>query len=297
MTVCIGVLCDWGKTLVAVSDNKIGFNNLFSADYAALKTLPIWRSNTVMVAGDDVSHADPVLERAYGLLSEGWNAKKKFSSRRRPIESRIVADALHDAYQWRLTQQIESLILKRRGYTVESFLRDGKKQIPDTEYSQLCKRIDSVTLDKLTLLLGGFDPNGKGHLWVIDQDSGQPRCHDRLGMAAIGTGAYAAFSMLSYYTDNRMVRYPYVPLSRGLYCALTAKFMAESADGVGKGTFLVVFRKRKSARDRGHVRVLDDAQIDQVRERWQKEGAPRLPDFKFVDETVASLLRGIDQAD
>jgi len=67
MSVCIAVLCNDKKTLICVSDNKVNFGT-FSADTIAMKDIPIYKKCTALVAGNDMEHATPILQRAVQII-------------------------------------------------------------------------------------------------------------------------------------------------------------------------------------------------------------------------------------
>lgn len=281
VSVCIAGLCEESKSVVCISDKKVSFGE-FSAEDAVIKAEPLWRDGSVvMFAGDDVSHADPIIQHAHGLLSEGWDKSKRPQKRRQGLPTTILADALDVAYQWRLQKQIETSVLRSYGYTVATFKKYGRKECTEHQHADICRRIDQVHLDGLVFLLAGFSPNGHGHIWTIN-GSDAPRLYDRLGAWAIGSGARAALSLLSHYTSTHQLGLTHCSLERLIYCGLTAKFMAEGASDVGRFTFVTVTRRAPEPR----IRFMGNTDIEKVRAYWDEHGAPR------VSEDFESEIRG-----
>jgi hypothetical protein len=196
-----------------------------------------------------------------------------------------VANAVDQAYGERLQQEINNKVLRKRGFTVESFLEKGKQKCTPSAYLSLCNRIDQVRFS-LRFLICGFDAKKEGHIFSVDGD-GTPKCYDDIGMWAIGTGASAALSSLAFHKNN---------LDFGLssteeeivYFALAAKFMAESAGSVGKATFISVHRPGSELR---YISYTDRLLVEKI---WKVEGRPRCPD-KLADR-VKGIVKTREEA-
>jgi hypothetical protein len=276
MSVCIAVLCEERKTLVCVSDNKVNFGT-FSAETVAMKDIPIYKRCTALVAGNDTEHANPILERAHQLLYSNNKVKS-------PSE---IADIVDQAFAERVNREIEAKVLRKRGFTVESFLEKGKQKCTPSAYLALCNRIDQVSIS-LRFLICGFDEQGIGHIYSVDGKTA-PSNYDSVGFWAIGSGAHAALSSLAFHANQADVSV-FRPKEEAVYFALTAKFMAESSDEVGKlGALVSVF----DASPEHEIEYMRLEAITQVRALWQVEGAPRVP--KNISEFVGPLLAPLKQ--
>ncbi|MBI2186564.1 MAG: hypothetical protein HYU37_05495 [Acidobacteria bacterium] len=285
MTVCIAALAEHDKCIVAVSDNKVGFTD-FSAENLAIKNIPFGGGDwTAMCAGNDISHADPILDHASDLLREGWAKQKTPKRRRHTPDPRAVIDALDNALNWRLQREIETSVLRPFGFTAETFRRQGRQQCTETQHAALCAKINQVDLGGLVFLLAGFDQRGIGHIWSVNGVSA-PHNYDRSGMFAVGSGAWPALNTMAFHADAGHLRFRHSSVESVVYCALTAKFMAESASDVGKSTFAVVLRKKGDKA----TQFVKEPEVAVVRERWKNEGAPRFPTAFIVTE-LGSLIK------
>lgn len=266
VTIGIGAICEYGSEIVTITDRKVDFGG-YGADRAVDKSSgfvchrrekysmeSIWFA---LAAGNDVEYVDPVLGRARELLN--------YSSVHPASE---IANALDAAFGESLRKQIENKVLRKRGFTSESFAETGRQRCTPSVYMSLCDRIDRVKLS-LKFLLCGYDRHQDAHLFEIDGENA-PKCYDSLGMWAIGEGAYPAMSCLSYYVD-KLGEFAIKSESEALFLALGAKFMAESAGTVGKET-------RAEIITFNNIRLVDEKTITSVREIWEKEAALRLPD-------------------
>jgi hypothetical protein len=285
VSVCIAALCEQSRCIVAVSDKKVSFGQ-FSAEHAVLKTEPVWRDNMVLFAGNDVSHATPIIDDAFETLFEGWQKSKKPTGRRQRVPTTNIADAIDAAFQKRLLRCIETAVLRPFGYTVATFKKNGRKECSEEQHAEICRKIDAVHLDGLTIMLAGFSANGEGHIWTIDGIN-PPHNYDRFGAWAIGSGAKAALSMLSFYQSAQLIHIRSCSVAHMAYCALTAKFMAESASDVGSSTFVTVTRQR-TAETKG-IEFIHEPSIGKVREQWLEHGAPRLP-LEFINTELPALI-------
>src|SRR5579872_6410181 len=127
MTVCVAAMCDSGKSIVAASDHKLTIGNL-AAEGVALKGTPIGWEWNVMFAGDDMTHAKPILARTKELLSTYTKESDDYAT------YQMVASALADAHDERLHRQIEARYLRNFGLTVDLFREHGKEQLSSTLY-------------------------------------------------------------------------------------------------------------------------------------------------------------------
>jgi len=267
VTVCIAGLSESRKKIVTVTDMKAGLGS-FASDFVAPKSV-FWRKWTIMYAGEDIESVPFIISAAKSSIAKLKGA----------VGPQDIADALDQAYAQRLNKIIETKVLRRYGYTSESFRKQGKKQLTASIYNSLCVGIASVKLS-LRFLVAGFDKQGKGHILVAGGDE-PPTDYTSLGFFAIGSGANAALSSLLFHKSKLRLT---EQVSEGVcvYLLCEAKFMAEPGD-VGRATFIAL----QSAENNGEPRFVTNA--DAIRELWESEGAPCLP--KFTSVRIEKLIR------
>jgi hypothetical protein len=274
VSLCLSLLAESGKKIINISDEKVNFGN-FSADTLALKDMPIYRDIYALFAGNDVEHVEPIVERTRELLLDSP----------KPPSVRDAAKALNCAYGERLREEIYCRVLRRRGFTVESFMAEGKKKCTVSDYLNLCSRIEKVSLS-VKFIVSGFGANGTkgaqdGHIYTIDGSSAPKSCTP-VGMWAIGSGRTAALGWLAHHIERLNMNWMKSEGS-ALYYGLTARFMAEADVEVGRGdTMIYIAEKGKKARYPTHTL------IQTVRDMWEKEGAPQVP--KKLEERMKALI-------
>jgi hypothetical protein len=278
MTVCIGGLL-LSKHIVTIYDRKISLPN-FSADLLMEKADPIHPNWVAMVAGADVTAAVPIWDRVRKKL--GFEVAP---SGQKPEEKTLdeVVRAFVASFQEFRKQEIEDRFLTQHNLTVERFINEGKKLLGVSLFTNVWNQTTSFEV-KCNFLVAGFDKHKGAHLFTID-DPGIYANYDSPGFWAIGTGQEQALSSL-FATETGTD-----PTFEALmYDLCAAKFMAESADGVGKATNVLVHEFGQ------HPKFYDDAAIAKLREIWEKEGKPRRP--AKAEELVKSLplhpMRPID---
>jgi hypothetical protein len=263
MSVCISLLAEHGKKVINISDRKVNFG-AFSADNLALKDYPLYRDIYALFAGNDVEHVEPILNRAREILYE----------LKSPPSVVQAARILDQAYGERVNEEITCRVLRKRGFTVDSFLEKGRQKCTPSAYLNLCNRIDQVSIS-LRFIVSGFGSESTGELasariYVVDGKNA-PKSYTSVGMWAIGTGASAALSSLAFHAERLDVN-SFASEGVALYFGLAAKFAAESSAEVGRGdTFAYIAERGK------RIRYPVYALIQSVRAKWEKEGAARIP--------------------
>ncbi len=271
MSVCIAIICNHGKQIVTVTDKKVDFGD-YSADNIALKNWPLGGGWFALFAGDDVEHARPILTRAREILG-------KITDDRKPMD---YADAVDIAFGEFVQREVANKVLRKRGFTVDSFVEKWRAKCTPSVYLSLCNRIDQVSI-KLQFLVCGFDPDGQAHIFKVDGDSA-PKCYDSVGMWAIGSGAHSAMSCLAYYADMTEV-HQYMPSEHAVFFGLAAKFMAESSGDVGKQAAFVLVH------DSTDVSLVPSSAISKIRTIWDKEASLRAPD-RLTERIQPMILSG-----
>lgn len=261
VTVCIAALCESEKQIVMASDSRVGFGD-FSADRGAVKYSLLPNDYLLLIAGNDVVYAGETVKRISQRV--GGSILRGTDSLKNPDEVALIA---HEELVETRRRLIEAKILSRYGINSSEFAKRGKRLFTDQVFYEICNKIANQDLS-LCFLLAGFDYSGRGHLRVIQADD-SPHDYDALGFAAIGSGASAAMAALSFAKDHSILSSVGTLWSMSCH-VLGAKFMAESADQVGKDTFLL------SIGSKGRFEPHPFCGIEPIRKAWEKTGAPRL---------------------
>ena len=274
VSVCIAVICEGGKKIVCVTDNKVSFED-FSAENAVWKSYPIADRWTALYAGSDVEHAMPII-RAAGKTS--LEMPRKLNRRLTPDE---VIFNLEEAYTERLQSHVERKFLRKHGFDTESFTKSGKLKMTQDVYAKISEKI-AKTEFSLVFLACGFDEDGEAHLFVVNGD-GASGDFEALGYYSIGSGAPAALSVLSFHRSRNELSI-FSSVDEAAYVALSAKFMAESQGAVGTSTVVQIMSNESGRRNE----YISSAGIDAVRKLWNAKGSPRLP--KEAGTLVSKLI-------
>ena len=249
MTVCIAAMS--GEHVVSASDTMVT-GAVLSTDACSSKWesfAPDWQ---VMISGSDITPASPIIERA------AENIKGK------PNTPGEVRRAFKRAFQQQLAEVSADRVLGRFGLDTGTFLKDGRKRFDDATFFELCKEIRAVHFSDLEFLIWGFDKQGIPHIFKVLGD-GETAVFDRPGFATIGSGGYAADTILYYFNQARASN-----LWDTIFHVCAAKFTAERA-GAGRDTSFFVAKKGTAVFS--HLSSL----IDSLRSVWEEHGAPRIP--------------------
>jgi hypothetical protein len=256
MTCCIAAMCDEGKKIVTVSDHMLTMGD-FSADGLALKNDLLHR-NWFALWSDDASYVTAILDLV-----------RKQLDRDKEHDWLEVATAFVNARNAILSFEINSQVLSRHNYSDRTFYGGGgRAALTPTVFNSLQREVCNVKLD-VEFLVGGFDKEGDGHIFTFDNNGATKSC-DQAGFWSIGSGSYSANSTI-FFAAKRNGFNQNSDLRLCLYVASSAKFMAESADGVGIKTFVTV---QEFNHPSGYV---PEPVIDAYRTRWFENFAPKLP--------------------
>jgi len=259
VTVCVAGMADAGKSLVLSCDSMISTGD-FSGDHVAFKLYPLAAATgtwSAMMCGDDITHVWPVIQEANERL---------IRIGRDSVTEETVGRAFAEAYQSVRRIHAQDEVLSPFGITFEQFRSDGARIFADS-YREVARDLMQVDLE-CQFLVAGFDRDGDGHILTIE-NPGTVRNHDPVGFWAIGSGANSALGILFFHSVRGDL-----PLARVLYHVCEAKFMAESALGVGKHTTVRVLTY--DSREWDHTE-LNEASIETIRNVWEKEGKARVP--------------------
>jgi hypothetical protein len=266
MTVCIAAVNAFGD-IVTASDQMLSMaDGAFTAESVALKNAyidPNWRA---MFAAEDVGVVPGLMRQIRNRIN--WGDR---------IDVGAMSKILAESFQAERRQRATELYLGSYGIDLPEFMANGANIFGETGAAVIRERIEAHRLG-CELLVTGHDPHGVPQI-VSVSDPGIVKDHDVAGFWAIGTGWYLALSALAM--RGQCSRFQTL---KTVYHVCEAKFLAESAVGVGKETFVCVHRK-----DRSWAAVTDD-HLANIRREWLRIGKPR------ETRTAERLLRHWEQA-
>jgi hypothetical protein len=232
MTCCVAALCDRGKSIVLVADKMVGLG-MIEGEPEITKILKIHASWRVMIAGNDISPAFPIVD----------SLKRKLTGRRLSLTVENVMDATYECYREERSRISEGMHLAPRGWTAGEFNSPAAGVIPKRTRREVIEKLNAQRLE-VSLLVAGFDSSGGGHIFSLDdyEQRGRPRRHDIPGFHAIGTGADGALYMMTYREASSSL-----PLRLMLYYAAEGKYFGELAGSVGQRTDAIIIRAGKLA--------------------------------------------------
>ena len=188
MTTCVAAITyekrepPFPSLIVSASDLRISFIT-HSADNT-VKSEPFHESWTAMIAGEEISQAVPVIERATKLLEGDPGSFTK------------VRKEFKRAYQEQRQEVIEDRLLSPFDMNLQEFKKEGRSQLPPKEYASIVEEIRRINLGCMFLVYG-FDEKKRPHIFVVD-NPGQVSVWDKPGFCAIGSGSETAMAMLSH---------------------------------------------------------------------------------------------------
>jgi 20S proteasome alpha/beta subunit len=230
MTCCVAALADYGKSIVLVADKMIGLG-MIETEPDISKIIVLQKGWRVLISGDDVAPAYPIIEAAKKSLI----GPKKYNVGE-------VMNAVYNAYSAERLAAADSSYLKPAG--IKSLdLIGGRDKLPESIRIELINKMAGFKLE-VSLLVAGFDSNKKGYIFSVDDDQvrGRPQRQDITGWHAIGSGAGGAMYMMAYRALS-----PSMPLRAVLYYAVEAKYFGEKASGVGVKTDVLIMRSDKES--------------------------------------------------
>jgi hypothetical protein len=151
MTTCVAALCDARKTIVLVADRLVGYG-FVQSEPEITKRLELHKNWHVLMAGNDI---DPVFDIVDA-------AKEKLAATPAPSVTTVMTE-LFQAYKGRRLASAEAQYISPRGVTWDSFFKEGRKWVPESDYLERLAKVDAYDLD-LQLLVAGFDEHNVGHV-------------------------------------------------------------------------------------------------------------------------------------
>jgi hypothetical protein len=265
MTLCIAAISRKQPSvhIVTVSDLMLS-SAYMSTETRITKAEPLTPSRrwVVMFAGSPT----PIGSVIRGVM------EKLDGSQESETDVRVAVEAV---YRDELRKKIEAEILSPFGLDRPTFLTRGREYFGEQEFARLNYEMSSCRLG-LELLVAGFEPSGWPRIFSIT-DPGVFSSHDRLGFHAIGSGWMGALGSL--YTNYEAT------LSKPelIYRVCEAKFLGESASGVGKRTYVLTFTQEPA------FQTLWPDDVDRViRPEWELHGKPQIPEKmpRQIDEAL-----------
>jgi len=223
MTLCIAALADDRKAIVMAADRMVS-TAFIESELEISKIIPIGDNWWIMLAASALAGAFPIIDNVKVEIAQASE---------HDVEDvvRIVADC----YQEERRRRAEAQFLLPRGFTVDSFLAQGKAALPEITFRELDLALSQFDLG-VSLLVCGFDHKKMAQLFKVDNPGIGSRL-DIPGFHAIGSGFYGAEYMM-YYRELSCV----TPVHEWLYYIYEAKGFGEQAGAVGEETELLVAR-------------------------------------------------------
>ena len=235
-----------------------------------------------MYAGN-VEHVAPVLR----------SIRRQLEAKEQDPTYTEVEQAAVKAYQERLREEKTNTVLGSYGVTLEEFFAGGPVKVRRYDLFAVAGRNGQGypgSPDGLSLLIAGYDMDGGAHILSVDHP-GVARNHDIQGFWAIGSGAFGALGSLFFHSYNKKT----LP-ETAVYHVAAAKFMAEeSSSDVGKTTSLLIIEWEPIGivlNNEGKVVPKELIAIETVKQIWQDEGRPKLPDNLY--QRMKTLMGGQD---
>jgi 20S proteasome alpha/beta subunit len=241
VTTCVAVICDHEKAIAIVADRMVGGGVIESP--VGRKIFSIHRNWRVLLAGDDSEPAFPVIERA----------TRSLGGSRSPSTAK-VARAVSEAYKRERLEEAHSRFIEPRGLTLKQFIDNGKRLLTNAEFVALGSALSEFDFE-IELLVAGFDPRGKAHLFTVGR-RGLIRWHEAFW--AIGSGA----PVTDFIMNLRCVQ-PKLSAREGIYYALEAKYYGELAPGVSEDTDLYLLRFAQRDIEVGEE-TIDNILVDKI---------------------------------
>lgn len=232
MTCCVAALCDDRKSIVLVSDKMVGMG-IIESEPEISKILKLHKDWRVMIAGNDIAPAFPIVE----------SAERKLAKYRRPLTVEDVERAICESYCEERARIAEAIHLTPSGRSIRKLNSPAAEIIPEATRGQLWDKLHTQRLD-VSLLIAGFDRSRKGYIFSVDDWDARASAkrHDIPGFHSIGSGSEGAMYMMMYRSASASM-----PLRLMLYYALEGKYFGEQASGVGSRTDLYILRSGKAA--------------------------------------------------
>lgn len=264
MTICIGAVLR--KQVVTVSDLLLS-TSYWSAETSAAKVLPIDPNEQwlCMFSGSPTVRGF-VLGRARDALRDS------------EYTAGDVAEAFLLAFREERQSKVEAEILSLYGIDLKTFREQGLANFGENEFRRLLQEVEDLKLNTEFLIVG-FDSKRETPRLFSLSDPGIIEEHTALGFHAIGAGCVAALGSLFNTFSNELSFHDLV------YRLCEAKFLGESAYGVGQRTFVVTADKKNG------TQFIMPPDAEPIRRAWTRRRMPPIPPNARV--AIAKSLKGV----
>jgi hypothetical protein len=239
-----------------VSDTMASFEGgAFCSDGIMIKGATVNLAWSALYAGNDITPVRPIIRRVQEEIADGGRAAP-------PIGVAAMQVSFAHAYQAERVLRAEQVLLGIYGLDMATFNSQAIELFGESGAAIMRERIERVEFD-CAFLVCGFDDYIYPHVFTVS-NPGIVNDYDVPGYWAIGSGALNALSALAMSEHSR-----FCSLETTIYNACVAKFMAESAVGVGKTTVVLVqWPDLRSV-------FMSTEEIKAVRKDWERYGKPR----------------------
>ena len=268
MTVCIAALCGDANVVVCVADRMLSAGDIeFEPPFP--KIYPLTSSIALLSAGDaalQVEITQALFYRTQGMITrepERWLTVKE------------VAFLYQEEYNKVFQRRAEQALLMPLGLTHETFLKN-QSDFSLEFVDRITSDLRAFKTDRVSTLVVGYDQTA-AHIWMLDD--GDLYCQDRVGFAAVGSGAWHAESQLMFagHTPTR-------DFSQTLFLSYLAKKRAEVAPGVGSATDMFVIHGL------GASYFLVDRHLDVLEERYEILSGRQREAFAEASEAITNYV-------
>lgn len=263
VTVCVAAWSLEGD-IVTASDTMLSWGGYYSSDKSALKTSFLCKDWNVLFAGDDVGAVPSLLRRVSDTLRAKIGPLHNTSA-----DAEAMTDVLRSAFQAERLARAEERFLQPHGLDFPTFNQIGIQALGEVAAGGLRTNLEQYRLP-CQLIVCGFDgeAGGKyrtGRILSVE-NPGVVSDHEANGFCAIGSGGFMASATLAMRQQS-----PRLNGSMTLYNVCEAKFIAETAIGVGRETLVSIMRPD------GEHEILKTAQVEEIRRGWERFGQPKRP--------------------
>lgn len=189
------------------------------------------------------------------------------------------------AYKKRFSEWAADRNLSPYDFEMNEFKESGLKTFGEKVFSDMDYSIrqDADNFKEEVLVTGWGKNPASAMIFGMNREGGHSQTLN--GFATIGSGGNVAANTLMLLGCAR-----HVPFEYALYAVAAAKFSAESCDGVGRTTAMVVTHKSESKDDKGY-KFIQPSQLDQLRELWERHSRPRVPNEAF--QTLSAIAQEV----
>jgi ATP-dependent protease HslVU (ClpYQ) peptidase subunit len=226
MTVCIGALCEAGKSIVIAADRMVTFGPPMSlqAEPPTLRKIFNAGQSCVMLFSGGVPDGEELISNV--VLTLGGSRNHLVAQ---------VAEIVRNSYVKLKTKRVEENIL---GPLLGSDYATFRTLVAQSSSSQLLQQVLGMIMQhnlQLEILIAGTDATG-GHLFAVTHP-GQILSVNMVGYAAIGSGGMHAAVALSLGGHTAAAT-----LCDAVFNVYEAKKAAEVAPGVGNLTDIAIVK-------------------------------------------------------